>query len=226
MARPKIYDDELRQALITEGAKMLARGGAETLSLRVLARKAGTSTNAVYTFFGSKDSLIHEIAWHIVDQFATAERQRPAVKDPVIDLQNVLTIYRSIAQGNPAVYQTLTHGVVTSAPDGDQGDAMGADVRRALGRALLEPMHRDIVPLIEAGILRHADPEHIASTLWIAVHGFVSLEIAGYLDASGQEADGLFKHVLRAALSGWAEPAYLASRVSATDFGEDAVQSA
>lgn len=209
---------------------MLARGGAEALSLRVLARRVGTSTNAVYTFFGSKDSLIHEIAWHIVDRFAAAERQRPAVKDPVIDLQNVLTIYRSVAQGNPAVYQTLTHGVVVGEQEDAEatsgGDsAMSADVRRALGRALLEPMHRDIVPLIEAGILRHADPEHIAATLWIAVHGFVSLEIAGYLDA-GDDSDALFRHALRAALSGWAEPAYLASRTNAIDANEDAVQSA
>lgn len=57
MGRPRIYDETLRERLIAEARQMLTVDGYHGVSLRVLTRNVETSTNAVYTLFGSKEAL-------------------------------------------------------------------------------------------------------------------------------------------------------------------------
>ena len=63
MARPKTYDERLRRTLVDTAAELIAAHGAEALALRPLAERAGTSTNAVYSLFGS-------LTWNITDQWS------------------------------------------------------------------------------------------------------------------------------------------------------------
>ena len=54
---PRPADPAIRAALIEAGARILAVDGPGALSTRRLATETGTSTMAVYTYFGSMDGL-------------------------------------------------------------------------------------------------------------------------------------------------------------------------
>lgn len=57
--RPRLHDyDQLRQALLDAGGRILAGEGPHALNLRRAAREVGTSTTAVYTLYGDKSGLI------------------------------------------------------------------------------------------------------------------------------------------------------------------------
>ena len=50
------------------------------------------------------------------------------------------------------------------------------------------------------------DPVDAAIAAWRVVHGFVMLEIVGYLDSQGQDTDQLFRDVLAQVGRGLGKP--------------------
>src|ERR1039457_1387353 len=82
---PRRLDLNLRAALIEAAARLIAEGGPAALSTRRLATEAGTSTMAVYTYFGSMGELVREI---VHDGFARLEQGCSLVElthDPVAE---------------------------------------------------------------------------------------------------------------------------------------------
>lgn len=61
MGRPKLYDNALRQRLIDQTAKDVNSKGWQHLALRRITESCDTSTNAIYTLFGSLGSLLSEV---------------------------------------------------------------------------------------------------------------------------------------------------------------------
>ncbi len=107
MARPKTYDDRLRGTLIDTAAELIAAHGAEALSLRPLAERCGTSTNAVYTLFGSKAGLVMAVITEAAASFAAAQRSVAATDDPLADLVGLGRAYRAWAKAQPALYAVM-----------------------------------------------------------------------------------------------------------------------
>ncbi|MBN2049785.1 MAG: TetR/AcrR family transcriptional regulator [Spirochaetales bacterium] len=60
--KKQYHHGDLKEALITAGLAILAEGGAEALSLRETARRAGVSHSAPYRHFQNKEQLIGAIA--------------------------------------------------------------------------------------------------------------------------------------------------------------------
>jgi hypothetical protein len=58
---------------------------------------------------------------------------------------------------------------------------------------------------VEAGVLRPGDPVEVAEVLWAAVHGMVSLELAGY-HPDPETARRRYRSVLHAAVAGFLAP--------------------
>ena len=58
MGRPRVHDEETRATLRAMAEQLVAEGGAAAFSVRAVAERAGTSTRAVYSLFGSKDGLL------------------------------------------------------------------------------------------------------------------------------------------------------------------------
>lgn len=56
------HHGDLRNSLIALGSEMLAEEGAQALSLRKLARRAGVSHNAPYMHFADKEALLAAVA--------------------------------------------------------------------------------------------------------------------------------------------------------------------
>jgi AcrR family transcriptional regulator len=61
--QPQTYHHgDLRPALLAAAAELLAEGGAATISLREVARRAGVSHNAPYRHFADRDGLLAALA--------------------------------------------------------------------------------------------------------------------------------------------------------------------
>ena len=58
MGRPREHDERTAAALLDAAEQLIAERGVDALSLREIAREAGTTTRAVYSLFGSKEQLL------------------------------------------------------------------------------------------------------------------------------------------------------------------------
>jgi AcrR family transcriptional regulator len=186
-----VYDAGLRLRLVELAAERLADAGPEGLSLRRLADRAGTSTNAVYTIFGGKAGLVSAAVEAAFAGFNAAQRAVPKTDDPVADLLELGLAYRGWAVANPALYGVMFGRRVQ--PERSVED----DVVQAI-LPLLDAISR----AVESGFLRPLDPLLIATSVWAGVHGLVSLELAG-LVRTPLPPEELYAEHLSAVMAHW-----------------------
>jgi len=171
---PRKLDPETRTALVDIAARLLAEHGDQALSTRKIAAEAGTSTMAVYTYFGSMSGLVREM---VHEGFARLERQFARVRqteDPVADMAVLGHAYRHNAKANSHLYAVMFGGQSLA------GFSLTEDDRQ-YGRYTLITAVECANRCIQAGRFREADPLLIAHEMWITTHGLVNLELGGYL---------------------------------------------
>ena len=165
----------MRERLVRAAVRLLGEEGPAALQARRLAREVDASTMAVYHYFGGMPQLLAAV---IEDGFRRLDErlgQLAESDDPVADLARLAAIYRSAARENPHLYD-LMFGL--SAPGGHRPDSRGGSPGVAAYRHLVTAAGR----AIDAGRLRRDDAEHVAAQLWSALHGYISLELAGHFD--------------------------------------------
>jgi AcrR family transcriptional regulator len=148
---------------------LLAKGGIGAVTVRDVAKAAGTSTTGIYTYFGGKNGLLDALFVEGFDGFreALAGSSGP---DPTAVLRDATIRYRSWALANPTRYMLMfasrAAGYEPGTAAGERSQASFTDhverVRRAL-EASGSP----------------GDPWTVALHAWSALHGYVMLEIAG-----------------------------------------------
>lgn len=173
---PKAADPSVRTALLETAARILAIEGPGKLTLRHLTREVGTSTMAVYTYFGGMDELRQEVC---NEGFLRLAAHLGAVEesgDPVADLVVLGGAYWAMAMENPNLYRAMFLdplpgvGPLGSVPVGGREELETFEV-------LLRAVDR----CIGAGRFDAADPLAVAVQLWGVTHGLVSLALAGML---------------------------------------------
>ncbi|MFC5058321.1 TetR/AcrR family transcriptional regulator [Saccharothrix xinjiangensis] len=191
---PRKLDPEIRTALVDIAARLLAEHGAEALSTRKIAAEAGTSTMAVYTYFGGMSGLVREM---VHEGFARLERQFARVRqtdDPVADVLVLGHAYRHNAKANSHLYAVMFGGQSLAGFSLTEED-------RQYGRYTLVDVVGCVSRCVEAGRFRQADPLLVAHQLWIATHGLVNLELGGYL-VDPVDADRCHENLLRGLIVG------------------------
>lgn len=191
---PRRHDPNIRLALIEAAARLITEGGTAGLSTRRLAAEAGTSTMAVYTYFGSMSELVREI---VHDGFARLDHTFRLVEptdDPVADMALLGRAYRYNALTNRDMFGVMFGGSSLA------GFAL-TDEDRQYGRYTLSSVIKCATRCIESGRFRHDDAGIMAHQMWLAVHGTVTLEIGGYL-AAPYDADRCFESQITALMIG------------------------
>src|SRR3984957_19490397 len=112
----------VRDELLRVAVDILNQDGPDGLQTRKIASAAGTSTMAVYTYFGGMPGLIAAIADEGLRQFDAAMTM-PSTSDPVADLMATGIAYRRYAIECPHMYRlmfgsTSAHGINAPAHDG------------------------------------------------------------------------------------------------------------
>ncbi len=192
VGRPKTNDDAVKERLLHTATEMLATRPRESISVRALAGAAGTATAAVYTLFGSKDALIGEVRARAVTGLYQDLSAVPASAEPLADIQALAVTYRQWARRHRHLYTVLFSGVQTFDPNGPVSTTDPV-------RPLLDAIDRARSASVLTG-----DLPAIALSLWVALHGLVTLELAGAFDTA--TADRTFDSTIPATLRGWAAP--------------------
>lgn len=192
MGRPRTNDAAVRERLVACATEMFATRPQEAVTVRALAAAAGTSTAAVYTLFQGKDGLIREVRDQAVAGLFHDLTAVPGSEGALEDLYALASAYRRWGLEHRHLYAVLFGGAQSFVPSHRIGD-------RDPVRPLVAAIDRAVVGDILVG-----DSTLIAVSLWVALHGLVTLELAGSLD--GTAADTAFRSTTDAVLRGWATP--------------------
>lgn len=185
MARPRVHDDALRVRLLEEASALVATGGAQALTVRDLAARAGTSASAVYSLFGSRDDLVRAVGDEAFARFAARLATVPQTSDAAADLLGLGLAYRRHALDDPHFYRVMFGAAGAGLQDGTRGPATASATFGVL---------RDAVARV-LGVGAGAAQEP-ALGLWALVHGLVELELDGLLPDGASDR---YARVLRAA---------------------------
>ncbi|MEU6775077.1 TetR-like C-terminal domain-containing protein [Streptomyces sp. NPDC046759] len=193
MGRPRTNDEAVKERLVVCATEMLATGPRESVTVRSVAAAADASTTAVYSLFGGKDGLIAAVRDRAVTGLFEELSAVPGSRDPLADLYALAVAYRAWGCGHRHLYAVLFGGVQSFEPS----DAVGT--RDPVG-PLIAVIDRAVTDSVLAG-----ETTSIALSLWVTLHGLVTLELAGALDTPTAEA--AFRSTVHATLRGWTTPA-------------------
>lgn len=203
MGRPRVYDEELRERLIEEARSMLTADGYHGVSLRVLTRNVGTSTNAVYTLFGSKEALMAEVVVRNLNNLLGDDFDLPqsgSIQDDLIELAH---LYRTHATADPRAFSGTFEAMEEARRPGSLTDRINPEVKNISTR-----LYTPILTLCKRAAEENPDlnlnPMHMAVSVWATIQGFVQLESAGALPVEDDEqVHQIFEESIRALYRGW-----------------------
>jgi len=178
MAATPYHHGDLKNALIKAGTEILASEGLGGLSLRKVAKQAGVSHAAPYAHFKDKQALIAAIS---TEGFKQLHSQIESVKktyqaNPGSLLIETAWAYVQFALNEPDRFKLM----FSSALEKEKEYPDFVEISQKNFRQLV-----DIVEICQgANILKSADSELIALSVWGTVHGFVSLLLEGQISHS------------------------------------------
>ncbi len=171
---PRRTNPKIQLALVEIAAELLSTEGPQALSTRRIAAEAGTSTMAVYTYYGGLAGLVREM---VHEGFARLQRHLTAVRetdDPVADMALLGRAYRLNALENAHLYGVMFGG-------SSLGGFSLTEEDRDHGRYTLGGVVECAARCLAAGRFSGASAEVVAHRMWVSTHGLVTLEQGGYL---------------------------------------------
>ncbi|MEJ7832397.1 MAG: TetR/AcrR family transcriptional regulator [Nocardioides sp.] len=166
-------DPDVRRRLLESAAVILGEEGPSALSTRRLARESGTSTMAVYTHFGGMPALVREI---VAEGFGLLRARVASIEpsgDALEDLHRCAVAYRQHALEHPHIYAVMFGSA-------SLGGFRLHDEELEVGLAAFGQLVAATERAMDSGQLRRDDPAAVAGQLWVALHGYVMLELSGY----------------------------------------------
>ena len=174
------HKGNLRGKLLQEAARIVARDGAEGLSMRKLGERLGISRMAAYHHFEDKDALLAAIGREGFGRLAAKLEAVGATDSPALDrLRAALHAYVSFATEERAFFRLMFADVLERPLNAPAPRAFGFSSREAL--AAFESLLSLVARAQREGRLRRADPLVAANMLWAFSHGVACLAINEHL---------------------------------------------
>lgn len=172
MGRPREHDGATREALLDAAERLLAAGGAATVSARAVADEAGTTTRAVYSVFGSMDGLLAALAQRTFEILGRDVRALPEFDDPRDAVVAAgVQVFRPLAVEHPSLYRITFQRVFPALE-------LGSDYEAALADAF-EGLMALFARLREAGLLVDRSVREAAIEFHALCEGLASVELRG-----------------------------------------------
>ncbi|MEN0064923.1 MAG: TetR/AcrR family transcriptional regulator [Myxococcota bacterium] len=167
------HHGNVRGAVLTHALALIAEEGADKLSVRGVARRAGVSHTAVGKEFGGLQGLLAACATQVHHRLGRALGEASAdPSDPLTSFRRMGAAYVRFAAEHPAWMQLMAHPTVLAAEEPGLLTARRAPYDLLVGA---------IESCMQAGVIRRDAPTNVALHVWSAVHGFASLRSAGTL---------------------------------------------
>lgn len=191
--------EERRQEILDAADRLLAAGGLDGLSMRLLAREAGIPAPTLYGYFASKEAVIEALANQKLDLL------EDAILGEAIDAEPGLPRLLAFAKGyrNHAHSGRDYYSLFMLHATGDQGDPLERTHDRVV--ALIRRLEGEVQLAVDLGHIPPMDPGEAIMALWSMVHGFVSLELSGAMDdlmAPGAGSEAAYLRFFEATLRG------------------------
>lgn len=156
--------EDARRAILDAAEALLVEGGYEAFSMRRLARRCGYTAPTIYHHFGDKLGLVDALLEERVQRLLARLRRVPRSAEPLESLRALATAFARFGLQNPSHYRLLTAPRPDSAPPSRASEEV---------RVLFEgPLHK----LIESGRLEAVRFEEVKQSLWMLVHGVISMQ--------------------------------------------------
>jgi AcrR family transcriptional regulator len=184
-------DEAIRTTLLDAASRLLAAEGPGALALRRIGAEVGCSTTVLYRMFENKAGLIEALYREAFERFRRRLAAVPERPDPLEHLADLGRAYREHALAERNYYRLMFGEPIPGFRPSDE-----ALVQAAATFTILEDA---VAACAAAGLLSGGEPRHVAASLWAAIHGVVSLELAGHLPDAGRE---VFEATLAAMATG------------------------
>ena len=176
---PKVLSDEdvgeFRQRLLKTAEAAFATHGVDGVSMRQLAQQLGCSATTPYRYFKNKDEILAAVTAAALNRFsATLEKAFATKGGSAEKAVAVRKAYIRFAFKNPKAYRLMFDAPHPSLLD-------YADLSEASSRAD-RIMAAPLALLAQEGIVK-GDSRLLGRVFWSAIHGAVSLQLAGKLAA-------------------------------------------
>ena len=178
-ARTRTPSLEVTDSLIDAALALLEEAGLPALTVRAVATRAGVAPMGVYSRFGNKDGLLEALFVHGFDTLEVAIETRSDA-NPLRRLSIGCLGYRQFAIDNPQLYHLMFEQMMLL--------ELSPESREAAKRSFMILVDR-VQDAMNSGDLTNGDSTEVAQELWSAMHGAVSLEIAGVHFAQDRAAN-------------------------------------
>lgn len=162
-----------RERILRAARSQFSDAGEQGFTMREVARRGGVTAAAIYHHFEGREELLGEVLRLGFEEFEAYLRRALEAGTPHERLLGTASAYIDFALDHPRDYEVMfmrpgVPGVRRYPEDFDAGESPGFQLVQ--GR---------VEECMEAGLLREEDPLRTTFLLWAAVHGLVSLRLAG-----------------------------------------------
>lgn len=190
--RTRTPSTEVGDSLMAAALDLIEETGAEGLTVRGVAARAGVAPMGVYSRFGGKAGLIEAVFVHGFGELHEAVSTARG-RDARARLHRGCMAYRAYAVAHPHLYGLMFRQM-------KELDLSEESLNAAV--ACFQVLADRVADAMEAGVLAPDDPTDVAQRMWNGLHGGVELEIAGILFSEDPEAT--FSAMLETMLRGLA----------------------
>ena len=167
---------ETRDKILDAARELFVTEGYEGVSMRKVAEKIEYSPTAIYVYFADKNELFHELCREDFDHLQAVMKSTEMPADPIERLRQIGRSYIEFGRRFPNHYVFM---FMTPHPPHELDD----QDREIVGNPEVDAyamLKWAVQETIDAGRFREdlQDYEMISQTLWAAVHGVISLNIA------------------------------------------------
>ena len=172
MPRPALTPEQrkkTRRLIQQAAADLYASNGSKDISVRAIAERAEVSVGTIYAYFDNLTELMQSL-WKQPAKRLLAELEAiaQAVEEPKQRLRSMLETYANFAVEQRPVYRGAFLYVRPEGHDKPEPVALNEDRLFRLLQSTIATGQAD-------GVFIAGDPNHLAQTLWAAVHGAIAL---------------------------------------------------
>ena len=163
------HHGDLRSALVSETAKMVAAEGGQNVTIRELAKRLGVSRNAPYNHFTDKNELLCAVAEVKFYEFATIlkEARHHSGDTALQQLHKMGTAYLEFSQANGAIYKLMFSDPLIS-------ESKPPSLQQA-GEAAFGVLLEMLKYCQQQGVINRQPVELQGMFVWSTIHGLSSI---------------------------------------------------
>ncbi|HEX9032745.1 MAG TPA: TetR/AcrR family transcriptional regulator [Streptosporangiaceae bacterium] len=193
MGRPREHDERTAASLLDAAEQMIEGDGIAALSLREVARRADTTTRAVYSLFGSREALLGALGARSYELLTEGLRAIPVTADPRADLIQAALVFRRFTIEHPVLFSISFHRV---------DPAVWPRFQQAASDALAV-LHQRFEPLAAADLLGGRAVAEAATEFHALCEGLAGVELRAR--PAGTDLERLWRNGFHALITGFAD---------------------